>query len=200
MHKKWFLALLLLACSDTDSRASRFVAKLRDCKLLSEGKLNVVIEKEDECPLRCFSKASCSDVEKTVCDAEDSPSRAYSSCLEKCDIDFEEDSFECKDGSSDDAYRCDATEDCDDGSDEDDCPASAFFVCDDGDRLLKGYVCDGEDDCSNAEDEKECESKPGFRCKTGEYLVGEGLECDGEQDCEDGSDEKDGCAMFLCGG
>jgi hypothetical protein len=189
MRKKWFLALLLAACSAADSQESRFVAKLRDCELLSEGKLNAAIEKEDECLLSCFTAASCSDAKIMVCEIETSPSRAYLSCIEKCGVDIGDDSFACKDGSSDEAYRCDAEEDCEDGSDEKDCPASAFFVCDDGDRVPKDYACDGEEDCSDGEDEKKCESHPGFRCKSGNYVVGESLECDGEEDCEDGSDE-----------
>lgn len=190
MRKKWFLTLLLIACSDGDSQESRYIAKLRECDLLSEGKLNVSIGKEDECVLRCFVDAKCSDVEKTVCDVEEEPSRAYFSCLEKCDADFVDDSFECKDGSSpEEAYRCDAVEDCDDGSDEKNCPASAFYMCKDGDRIPKYYVCDGEEDCSDGEDEKKCESHPGFRCKSGDYMVGEHLECDGYEDCDDASDE-----------
>jgi hypothetical protein len=134
------------------------VAKLRDCELLSEGKLQTSIEEDDECRLRCFTAASCSDVKREVCASEAAPSPAYLSCVEKCGIEVGDENFECKDGSSEDGYRCDATEDCDDGSDEKGCPASAFFVCDNGDRLPKAFACDGEEDCSAAEDEEKCGS------------------------------------------
>lgn len=192
MRKRWPLAALLLACSDdSKSLSDRYVAKLRSCGMLSEGKLNVQLAADQACALRCYAAASCDDVRLLECGGfEDGRlSDSYTACHEKCSESDPGARFECEDGSSDVATRCDLDEECDDGSDERDCPASAFFVCSDGERVPKYYACDGDFDCEDESDEAKCEHGPGLRCKDGETVFDEHAECDGLEDCADGSDE-----------
>ena len=149
------------------------------------------------CSAACKAEyISCDDdAELQVCDFLDSSnaSSPLSACLEACE------SFECDDGSSDTAFRCDLNIDCDDASDEKQCGDLAF-LCDDGNASVSGFaVCDGEEDCDDGSDEKDC-GKNGFVCSDGSRIQG-AFQCDGEEDCADGADEEN-CSdlVYDCGG
>jgi hypothetical protein len=202
MRKTWTIGLVLLSCGDEGSGGSpsdRYPQKLRECGILSqEGKYSSLpqveeLEPIEVCILNCALDASCADLETGWCTGA-VPARV-AACLERCAP-----TFQCEDGSSDDAYRCDGYEDCDDASDEEGCSSDLYFVCADGERFPKDYVCDGEHDCSDDSDEMNCPARALFMCKNGQTVIEE-FECDGELDCTDGSDEE-GCLarglVFEC--
>jgi very low-density lipoprotein receptor len=198
MRKVWAIGLLLISCADeskTDA-LGRYRQRLRECGIVSkDGKIADQPELSElvgVCFQKCVLGAGCDELKLAWCE-EEVPAR-LAECLEACDP-----PFQCRDGSTDDAYRCDGWEDCADASDEDGCPASAHYVCEDGERFPLEFACDGEPDCDDGSDESDCAGAPLFSCGDGQKVPDE-YECDGEEDCLNGSDERS-CEgrVFECG-
>jgi hypothetical protein len=190
MRKRWMMTVLMIACSDSKLGDERFIAKLRDCDLLSsDGKFDPHFTRADRCALQCTLAASCGELTQLMCEPDDIGGSLLR-CLAKCEADKRgTELFVCTDGSHELTERCDGLDECDDGSDEADCPLNAFFICDDGDRIVKSAACDGLADCDDRSDEDDCSTDVGFRCADGDRAYANDAECDGRQDCEDGSDE-----------
>ncbi|MCB9728260.1 MAG: hypothetical protein H6746_07255 [Deltaproteobacteria bacterium] len=194
-----WLALALSACdgegrksnSGLDAPFEEYVTALRDCDLLSEGKLPVgaietpeLTSTQAACVTGCLDKATCIDFRDSVCNEGGG---ALQVCLGACTA------FRCGNGDALDLSRvCDGEQDCADGSDERSC-APASFNCRDGGLIGADLVCNGQLDCVDGSDESSCAT---FVCNDGQTTP-ERLVCNGAIDCLDGSDEL-GCARFFC--
>ena len=187
------------ACSDDDGGAyGDAIDKLRSCGLLTEGTVNSPDddEPEAECFLKCYTKASCDDLEIAMC--TDTPPQSMQLCLAQCQNVAGD--FECADGSDtiSQEWVCDCIDDCDDGSDEANCPADTCFECADGsDTVSKHSVCDCSDDCTDGSDEANCPANNCFQCADNSFSIPMDWKCDCYADCQDLSDEV-GCPAGVC--
>jgi hypothetical protein len=201
VRKKLWIAVAVLGCSsDSSSWQEQYVAKLRECGVISkEGRYESLPAENWRCFLSCVSDAKCSDVIEFECNEGDELwSEQLDACFDKCDYIYDSgDDFPCKNGETTDAKYCDGEQECTDGSDEKGCDPSFVFECKDG-QLVPDYAkCDEERDCDDGSDELDCPPEPAdFACGDGEE-IGHWQLCDGREDCEDGSDER-GCAQDLC--
>ncbi len=168
-------------------------AKLRDCKLLTDGPYHCdpIVRPSDVCRTKCVTDASCDALRDWHCG--DPISATISNCLGTCN---EKVRFTCDDGTTvPDAYRCDGEDDCRDGADEV-CPTGGFFSCGDGVGIHQGLACEGNSDCPTGSDEDKCGD---FKCEDGSN-IDLARTCDGEPDCTGGGDEE-GCpprAEYIC--
>jgi hypothetical protein len=163
------LGLLLVSCGDDEKKpaagggesdeqlASGFVARLRECDILSPGEYNdhEIQDDFDRCLARCTIEARCQDLE-AIC-SERLSSNAFFTCSFDCEDSTFADQFECDDGARiPHSSLCDLVEDCDGGEDEGR-PDCGTYTCDDGEVLLASEVkCDGVEDCGDGSDEKGC--------------------------------------------
>jgi hypothetical protein len=201
-------ALAVLACaSDSSSntkaaRVERYVAKLRECGLLTkQGELKFEPNEGHYCAMDCRAEASCADLTHFECnEGGEEWSSALDQCFFNCaDSELEPgNAFECENGDSTEAYYCDGWSSCLDGSDERGCPKGTAFLCSDGMSIGKDDECDGFEDCEDGSDEVDCIQRGlAFACDDGEYVAKADV-CDGWEACFDGSDERQGCAQYLC--
>jgi hypothetical protein len=203
--------------------------RLRECALLTEGELGTALANggvyaPDECYERCLARASCAEIEDSLCRTSVSLLVAcdqecafrcddggligvehvcdgYAQCMGREDEEGCDFALVCGDGTHVPGARCDGAWNCPDGSDENGCSVAAF-PCDDGRGTYSRWQqCDGYLSCPDGSDEHGC---PSHRCANGQVLtygVGRaGPRCDGWSQCGDGSDELDCARVTLtCG-
>ncbi len=181
--------MVVIGCGDDEAGSSSpcnvQAEKLRSCGLLSEGVVRCApADSFDACAARCFTAASCAEVEAATCGFGSGPGTLFA-CYEDCWT------FTCRNGMQiSNTSRCDGYADCSDDSDEEGCP---MFRCADGRSVVQSWRCDGQDDCNDGSDELGC---PAFNCTNGAKVAVE-AKCDGYPDCSDASDEA-GCSMYRC--
>jgi len=165
------------------------------------------------CYEQCFARASCEEIEATLCrTAFDLAFACDQECAFRCDdgaiVGVEQQcngTNNCADSSDErgctniilcdgrpvSGALCDDRADCWDGSDERSCPGA--FLCN-GREAPASTRCDGRFFCPDGSDERDC---PMYRCANGRMFAGgANVRCDGFQHCEDGSDEA-GCARLI---
>lgn len=176
------LVLLLTACAEEPrTLADQLVA----CGFLLPGDETDFALRDvyapSACYEQCFARASCDEVEATLC--RTSLDLAFA-CDQEC-------AFRCNDNTIVGIERrCNGTVDCLDASDERGC--TNLVSCDDG-RTRVGARCDGQVDCDDGTDEQGC---PGLPC--GDAVLPFSARCNRVLDCFfDGSDERD-CPRYRC--
>ena len=195
---------LVMACDDDDDSGSAAIAsKLRECQLVSEGKVNPFVAnlEVDECRARCDAAGTCEELERYLC-ALGGPSARMIQCYADCLL------TDCNDGKGTflPAQRCNARDDCADGSDERACSdlQGPEFCAESGAIILPVQRCNGADDCGDGSDEAGCPVVETFTCKTMALGVSQQIPktqvCDLTRNCADGSDESEAesCAQPTC--
>ena len=191
-------SLVFVACgsedggdSGSDSSADELIARLRQCNLVSDGRISPIREiprnrsqrEADNCVVSCYTSGNCLQVQDAFC----SRSGPVNDCVNSCR------SFTCPDGEQiPTGLLCNTRQDCSNGADEVDC---TYFTCSDGLQIPAWWQCDFQTDCNDGSDELGCML---YTCRDGQQIPAE-WECDFDTDCNDGSDEL-GCAQATCGG
>jgi len=199
---------LLVDDGQTAQREQAFVARLRECGIITDGLLQPNafqgVAYYDQCVLECAQNNLCSDLSEATCaarvDQDIEGVQPFRICRHLCEVPYEvaegKATFTCDDGNKVEAGdRCDVDVDCYDSSDEGDCE---YLECD-GEIFPVSRRCDASQDCSSGIDEQDCPASAFFECADGSRVHPDAA-CDGSESCNDGSDEV-GCPAgthFVC--